>query len=168
MFTCARVSTLPLGRTYKDSQVVSLDRNASQRLPLNLNITRHFTSTTCKMTRPLADARVVQSTHPEKIRMLVLETDTPHPDTKKEQGGFGEVLGELFKQAGDDHDPPLGIETVMQYVIEDDGGRIPKAEEIGDDIRAILITGSMYNAHGDTPWVLKLIELIKRMLWRCL
>ena len=49
----------------------------------------------------------------------------------------------------------------MHYVIEDKGGRVPKAEEIGDDIHAILITGSVYDAHSDVEWIQKLKAFIK-------
>lgn len=93
--------------------------------------------------------------------MLVLETDETHPDTQKEKGGFGEVLNELLVNAGEEHDPKLGIETMMQYIVEPDGGRIPKAAEITEDIHAILITGSEWDAHGKDEWILKLISLIK-------
>ena len=94
------------------------------------------------------EARAMLSSHPEKVRMLVLETDDPHPETQKEKGGFGNVLGELFKEAGDEHEPQLGIETLMHYVIEEKGGRVPKVEEIGDEIHAIMITGSVYDEIG--------------------
>ncbi|KAF2009886.1 class I glutamine amidotransferase-like protein [Aaosphaeria arxii CBS 175.79] len=110
------------------------------------------------------EARLIPNDHPEKVRMLVLETDEPHPDTQREKGSFGDVLNELFVKAGEEHDPKLGIETVMQYVVEPDGGKIPKKEEIGDDVHAILITGSVYDAHGDDEWVMKLMDLIK-YLW---
>jgi hypothetical protein len=106
-------------------------------------------------------AKHIVSDHPEKIHMLVLETDETHPDTQKEHGSFGEVLDTLFKKAGDDHEPALGIETVIQYIVEDDGGKIPKFEEIGDDIHAILITGSMYDAYGNDEWIIKLMKLIE-------
>jgi len=108
------------------------------------------------------EARHNISNHPNKVRMLVLETDEPHPDTQNEAGSFGDVLDSLFKKAGENHDPKLGVETVMQYVVEDDGGRVPTPEEITEDIHAILITGSVYDAHGDDSWILKLMELIKR------
>jgi hypothetical protein len=101
------------------------------------------------------------SSHPEKVRMLVLETDDSHPETQKEQGGFGDVLGKLFKEAGDEHVPQLGIETLMHYVIEEKGGRVPKVEEIGDEIHAIMITGSVYDAHSDVEWIKKLMKFIK-------
>lgn len=93
--------------------------------------------------------------------MLVLETDETHPETQKEKGSFGVVLNELLKKAGDSHKPNLGIETAMQYVVEPEGGAVPKIEEIGDDIHAILITGSCWDAHGDDEWIHKLMRLIK-------
>ncbi|KAK4102772.1 class I glutamine amidotransferase-like protein [Parathielavia hyrcaniae] len=108
--------------------------------------------------------RTLSSNDPEKVRMLVLETDETHPDTQKETGSFGDVLGQLLKRAGDEHEPRLGIETVMKYVVEPEGGAVPALEEIGDDIHAILITGSCWDAHGDDPWLHKLMKLI-RDIW---
>jgi GMP synthase-like glutamine amidotransferase len=102
------------------------------------------------------------SDHANKVRMLVLETDETHPDTQEEKGGFGEVLNELLVDAGNSHTPKLGIETMMQYIVEPEGGQIPKKEEIGDDVHAILITGSEWDAHGDDAWILELVELIRR------
>lgn len=107
------------------------------------------------------EARTIVSRHRDNVRMLVLETDEPHPDTQREKGSFGEVMDELFKEAGEEHDPKLGIETVMMYAVEPDGGRIPSAGEIGKDIHAILITGSVYDAHSDEAWVMKLLYLIQ-------
>jgi hypothetical protein len=53
------------------------------------------------------------------VKMLVLETDEPHLKTMQECGSFGEIIGNLFKKAGEEHDPPLGIETDMHFVVED-------------------------------------------------
>ncbi|KEQ90945.1 hypothetical protein AUEXF2481DRAFT_70678 [Aureobasidium subglaciale EXF-2481] len=103
------------------------------------------------------------SERPNKVRMLVLETDEPHPDTIEEKGTFGEVFDRLFKTAGDNHDPPLGIETAMKFVVESKGGRVPSVDEL-DDVHAILITGSMFDAHGDDEWIQKLIKLLQD-LW---
>lgn len=94
------------------------------------------------------------------VRMLVLETDEQHPDDHQERGSFGDVFDSLFKKAGHEHDPPLGVETVIRFVVEDKGGSVPSTEEM-DDVHAILITGSMYDAHDDAPWILKLVELIQ-------
>ncbi|KAF3001778.1 hypothetical protein E8E13_001251 [Curvularia kusanoi] len=109
---------------------------------------------------PLPAVQTV-SKHDDKVRMLVLETDAPHPDTQKEIGSFGEVFNDLLVKAGDAHDPPLGIETIMQYIVEPDGGRVPGPKDIPEDLHAILITGSEWDAHGDDEWILKLIDFIK-------
>jgi hypothetical protein len=103
------------------------------------------------------------SKHDDKVRMLVLETDAVHPDTHKEIGSFGEVFNDLLVRAGDAHDPQLGIETIMQYIVEPDGGRVPDHSDIPKDLHAILITGSEWDAHGDDEWIHKLMEFIKCM-----
>lgn len=97
---------------------------------------------------------------PNKVRMMVFETDDPHPDTEREKGSFGQVFDKLFKTAGDNHDPPLGIETAMKFVVEPKGGKVPSVDDL-KDVHAILITGSMFDAHGDDEWILKLMKLLK-------
>ncbi|PQE16404.1 gmp synthase protein [Rutstroemia sp. NJR-2017a BVV2] len=98
------------------------------------------------------------------VRMLVLETDEPHPKTKEAKGGFGDIFHSLFKEAGDEHQPPLGIETDMHYIVNDPKnghhGHVPHFSEIDASITAILITGSMYDAHGDDPWINELLDLL--------
>lgn len=103
----------------------------------------------------------------DTVRMLVFETDAAHPETQERRGSFGEVFDQLFKKAGDAHHPPLGIETDIHYVVEDSThpGHVPTIDEISPDTRAILITGSMYDAHGSNPWILKLMKLLQQ-LWQ--
>ena len=55
----------------------------------------------------------------EIVKMLVLETDEPHPDTKEEKGTFAAIVNRLFQHAGQTHDPPLRIETDMHFVVDD-------------------------------------------------
>ncbi|KAK1991878.1 GMP synthase [Colletotrichum falcatum] len=98
------------------------------------------------------------------VRMIVLETDEPHPDTHADKGSFGEILHSHFQRAGAEHDPPLGIDTDQRFVVEEKGGTVPEFDEF-DDYRAVLITGSMYDAHGDDPWILKLLDVLKE-LWQ--
>lgn len=95
---------------------------------------------------------------------MVFETDEPHPDTEREKGSFGQVFDKLFKIAGDNHDPPLGIETAMKFVVEPKGGKVPSVDDL-KDVHAILITGSMFDAHGDDEWILKLMKLLQD-LWQ--
>jgi hypothetical protein len=95
-----------------------------------------------------------------KIRMMVLETDEPHPDTVKERGSFANILHHHFATAGHDHDPPMGIETDQRFVVGEKGGKVPKFEEF-DGIHSVLITGSCFDAHSDKDWVLGLLDLLK-------
>ncbi|KAL4796590.1 class I glutamine amidotransferase-like protein [Aspergillus venezuelensis] len=97
------------------------------------------------------------------VRLMVLETDKPHPDTYSERGTFGQILHEHFSIAGRAHHPPLGVETDQVFVVTEQGGRMPTAEEF-DEFDGLLITGSVYDAHGDNEWILQLLNLL-RTLW---
>lgn len=104
----------------------------------------------------------------ESINMLVFETDEPHPETENRKGSFGDIFHDLFTKAGAEHDPPLSVRTSMHYIVDDPEngkhGHVPSATEIPKNVHAILITGSVYDAHGDDEWVLQLLELLKE-LW---
>jgi GMP synthase-like glutamine amidotransferase len=108
-------------------------------------------------------------TPPDQVHMLVFETDDAHPETQDRKGSFGDIFDDLFKRAGDEHSPPLKVTTSIHYVVDDPSndkhGHVPTVAEIGADVHAILITGSMYDAHGDEPWVRTLVELL-RDLWK--
>lgn len=98
------------------------------------------------------------------VRLMVLETDEPHPHTQNEKGSFGEILHHHMSKAGEDHHPPLGIETDQVFIVtEKPHGRLPKIEEF-DNFDGLLITGSMFDAHGNNQWILDLLELLKE-LW---
>ncbi|RDW64473.1 type 1 glutamine amidotransferase [Aspergillus mulundensis] len=97
------------------------------------------------------------------IRLLVLETDKPHPDTYSERGSFGRIIHEHFSAAGAAHHPPLGVETDQVFVVSEQGGRVPKVSEL-DSFDGLLITGSVYDAHANNEWILQLLDLL-RTLW---
>ncbi|KAL2809378.1 class I glutamine amidotransferase-like protein [Aspergillus granulosus] len=97
------------------------------------------------------------------IRIMVLETDMPHPDTYSERGSFGRILHEHFAKAGRAHHPPLGVEIDQVFVVSEQGGRIPTEDEF-EGFDGLLITGSVYDAHGDNEWILALLYLL-RTLW---
>ncbi|KAH9878913.1 hypothetical protein J1614_002348 [Plenodomus biglobosus] len=159
MYKSARVIASKLRQTSCQPRFANPGCLRSYSRPFSRTATSPICITPTKMAPPAA--HTIVSDHPDKIRMLVLETDETHPDTQKEKGSFGVVLNELLKKAGDSHTPSLGIETAMQYVVEPEGGVIPKIEEIGDEIHAILITGSCWDAHGDDEWIRKLMDLIR-------
>ncbi|THY30760.1 class I glutamine amidotransferase-like protein [Aureobasidium pullulans] len=105
--------------------------------------TRHYTEFTSIMHDKFSGSEA-----PNKVRMMVFETDEPHPDTEREKGSFGQVFDKLFKIAGDNHDPPLGIETAMKFVVEPKGGKVPSVDDL-KDVHAILITGNLWQHRPD-------------------
>lgn len=100
-----------------------------------------------------------------KVRMLVLETDTAHRETIKARGTFGQILHRHFAQAGKEHDPPLGVETDRRFVVAEEGGKVPTFDEV-KEFDAILMTGSMFDAHGNNQWILDLLALLRGESWR--
>lgn len=113
--------------------------------------------------------------------MLVLETDYTFKSVSERKGGtVGKILHDVFAEAGRQHEPPckntittfytreptrltfnlVEIETIMKFVVEDEGGQIPPVNDL-DDINAVLLTGSKYDAHGDDKWILKLLKWIQ-------
>jgi len=94
------------------------------------------------------------------VRLMVLETDRPHPDTESERGSFGAILHHHFSKAGRAHHPPLGVQTDQVFVVTEEGGRIPTVDEFRDH-DGLLITGSMYDAYGDNQWILDLLALLQ-------
>ncbi|GJN78278.1 hypothetical protein PLIIFM63780_001771 [Purpureocillium lilacinum] len=97
------------------------------------------------------------------VRLMVLETDRPHPDTESERGSFGAIVHHHFSKAGRAHHPPLGVQTDQVFVVTEEGGRIPTVDEFRDH-DGLLITGSMYDAYGDNQWIIDLLALLKD-LW---
>lgn len=97
------------------------------------------------------------------VRLMVLETDIPHPETVSERGSFGQIVHAHFSQAGRDHHPPLEVEVDQRFVVTEQGGKMPSAQEF-DGFDGLLITGSVYDAHKDNPWILELLALLKA-LW---
>ncbi|KAJ5473505.1 hypothetical protein N7475_003071 [Penicillium sp. IBT 31633x] len=97
------------------------------------------------------------------VRIMVLETDIPHPDTYSARGSFGQILYTHFAEAGRAHHPPLGVETDQVFVVTEQGGRMPTVDEF-DRFDGLLITGSVYDAHANNEWILQLLDLLKT-LW---
>lgn len=98
----------------------------------------------------------------EVVKLFVLETDSPHADTQELKGSFGEIIFHHFYRAGMDHHPPLGIEVSQQFVVEEEGGKLPTFDDLAD-FDGLLITGSVYDAHAHNPWILKLLDLLKEI-----
>lgn len=94
--------------------------------------------------------------------MMVLETDDPHPEARHHKGSYSQILHHHFAKAGAGHDPPLGVETDSRFVVAEKGGKVPKFEEF-EGVHSVLLTGSMFDAHGSNPWILELVDLLQGM-----
>lgn len=105
-----------------------------------------------------ADKMVVRDL--PKVRLLILETDETELETQQDKGHYGQVLHHHFSKAGLNHDPPLGVETDRRFVVAEKGGKVPAYDEI-KEYHAILMTGSCFDAHGDNPWILDLMNLLR-------
>ena len=99
--------------------------------------------------------------------MLVLETDDPHPETQERRGSFAAVFDDLFSTAGSKHDLPLSVDVAMHFCVEDPEngkyGHAPELSDVTSDTDAILINGSMYDAHGNDAWILKLLDFLREV-----
>ena len=97
------------------------------------------------------------ATRTRRIHLLVLETDTPLPKIYKERGSFTDIFHELFEKAGKSLKPPIDVETSSYYVVGDEADYPASL----DGVDAILLTGSKYDAHGNDPWIHKLISFTR-------
>lgn len=91
-----------------------------------------------------------------RIRIAILECDTPLPGTKARSGGYGGVFTALLQSAISassltEDDLKLSIYDVVTK----------QAYPGLDSIDAILISGSKYNSFDNDPWILKLIGFVK-------
>lgn len=60
------------------------------------------------------------------------------------------------------HNPPSPLTLRQEHGHH---GHVPHASDILKDITAILITGSLYDAHGDDAWIVQLRDLVAE-LWK--
>ncbi|MCJ1229540.1 hypothetical protein MMC12_006207 [Toensbergia leucococca] len=92
-------------------------------------------------------------------RIAVLECDTPLAHTRAKYGSYGGVFISLL-QAGAEASkiPSQDLKISTWDVVNEE--KYPELENID----AILITGSRFNAFDDTPWLLRLVEYVKNVL----
>ena len=97
------------------------------------------------------------------LRIAILECDTARPSTQAKYGGYGGVFTALLKAGADALSyPGLSSESGLSISIYEvvTAQNYPSLE----DIDAILITGSKYDAFDNVPWIIKLVEFTKRVL----
>lgn len=97
------------------------------------------------------------------LRLLLLEADTPQPNTNAKYGGYRGVFTALLTAAAKAMDPPRQLSDVASItahnIVEDMQSYPPL-----DEVDAILITGSRHTAFDNDPWILKLVEYAKQAI----
>ncbi|KAH7031524.1 class I glutamine amidotransferase-like protein [Microdochium trichocladiopsis] len=101
---------------------------------------------------------------PHKVRLAILEADTPVPGIQAKYKTYGGVFRHLFSRALsldslDSPDSPLAI-THHDVVNGDFASAYPDPE----DIDAVLITGSKHNSFDADPWIEHLVQYTRRVL----
>ncbi|KAK3174562.1 hypothetical protein OEA41_001808 [Lepraria neglecta] len=116
---------------------------------------------------------------PSPIRIAVLEADVPINYTRAKYGSYGAVFTSLLHKAADAWNIPRErLEITGWDVINSEGAQDGKVEEMRgewnwkrrkgypkmEDVDAVLITGSRYNAFDNDPWVVRLVDFVKEVL----
>ncbi|KAF1989198.1 class I glutamine amidotransferase-like protein [Aulographum hederae CBS 113979] len=97
------------------------------------------------------------------LRIAVLECDTPLDRTQQKYGSYGGVFEALLEAgadslARDDLDSKTGLDITKWDVVN-----MELYPEL-DDVDAILLSGSRHNSFDNIPWILKLVDYVKRVL----
>ena len=93
------------------------------------------------------------------LRIIVLETDQPRLDADG-RSLMAELIQDHLSKAGAAHHPPLEVETTTVCVIPEWKGRMPSKDEF-DSYDGLVLTGSLYDAFGNDPWILDLLVVLK-------
>lgn len=107
------------------------------------------------------------------IKLLVLETDilpgsrdSPKGD-ENGTGSIGSAFQSLFTHVGQHQDPPLAVDVSSIYIVgntddpsQNHQGKLPELKEM-KDYDGVLITGSKHDAHGDSEWIIKLLDWLR-------
>lgn len=99
---------------------------------------------------------------PPPIRLAILEADTPLPGVDAHYHGYHGVFTHLFTRAV----APAPLSSALLLTRHDVVNASPpgSADPSLSSIDALLITGSKHSAFEDTPWILALVDLVRRAL----
>lgn len=98
----------------------------------------------------------------QPLRLAVLEADTPLPNTNAKYHGYGGVFTDLFRRAV----APDPLHAHLDIAAYDVVGGPPGAACYPDlaAVDAVLISGSKHSAYLDEPWILRLVDFVRRAL----
>ncbi|KAI8095839.1 class I glutamine amidotransferase-like protein [Thamnidium elegans] len=92
------------------------------------------------------------------LHFALLVCDTPLPEVIEKYGDYTKQYPAIFEKASAN----ANVNLVWDFFDVVDAQVYPSLQDISDKkYDAIVLTGSKYNAHDDTPWILKLIEFLQ-------
>ncbi|KAJ8067735.1 hypothetical protein OCU04_003340 [Sclerotinia nivalis] len=94
------------------------------------------------------------------LRIAILECDTPLPNTDAKYHGYGGVFSSLLERGTTTLTPPLPVSSLQIGSYDVTLQEYPTLSSID----AILISGSRFTAFDSEPWIVKLVEFVRRVL----
>ncbi|QIW98944.1 hypothetical protein AMS68_004462 [Peltaster fructicola] len=96
------------------------------------------------------------------LRIAILECDEPMDNTKERYGGYRGVFAALLKTSAEKIAKDGSREPQMDITAFD----VVKTEMYPslDNVDAVLLTGSKFNAFDNDPWILKLVDFTRKVL----
>jgi len=98
------------------------------------------------------------------LRIAILECDTPLNRTRAKYGGYGGVFKALLEAGADALNQPDRISSKKGLEITKWDVEKTESYPALEDIDAILITGSKHNSFDNTPWIIKLVDFVAKVL----
>ncbi|KFA64877.1 hypothetical protein S40285_02863 [Stachybotrys chlorohalonatus IBT 40285] len=95
----------------------------------------------------------------QPLRLAILETDTPQPQTNAAYGGYGGVFTALLTAAAGSAVALADQLSITAYHVVGAG---PEAYPPLDDVDALLITGSRHSAFHDDAWIQELVRYTRK------
>ncbi|KAG8627676.1 hypothetical protein KVT40_003549 [Elsinoe batatas] len=97
------------------------------------------------------------------LRIAVLECDTPVPAVAAQLGSYGAIFETMLNSGAD----LLKQETGKEVQLEITKWDVVSKEEYPDleSVDAVLLTGSKHNSFDSDPWILRLVDFTKRVLY---
>ncbi|EXK31145.1 hypothetical protein FOXG_03473 [Fusarium oxysporum f. sp. lycopersici 4287] len=95
-------------------------------------------------------------------RIAVLECDTPFPSVNEKRGSYGDIFRDLLtkglkNEALGDKGKDVSLDLSKWDVVT--AQEYPNIE----DVDGFLLTGSKHTSFADDPWILKLVEFVKKV-----
>ncbi|KAF1993134.1 class I glutamine amidotransferase-like protein [Amniculicola lignicola CBS 123094] len=98
------------------------------------------------------------------LRIAILECDTPAEKTRAKYGGYGGVFSALLETAAETFEQKELISSKKDLELSAfDVVTEQKYPEL-ENIDAILLSGSKHNSFENTPWILKLVDFVRKVL----